>query len=492
MVVSVMGTLRGDRIFRLHYDGFWMPFAPGKLSYSYYRGVGSCNYEVNGDEMCYLDLLKEIHKNFGDEKPVSCVQFIAKGHFTYFSNDNDMLKMWDLIKPERNGLYHLFVTLATLKETPIRSKGPPKIGPNQQQHKAKPSLNKPFKPPISTNQSPIPTTSKPTSPINHEIRKSPRLTASIPTTPKAKKQRVVEVRKSPRLNHVPSNTPTTPKAPNPINVQLRKSPRLHPTPTVPMKAKKLLFGHLPEVVSNVEAEVVFNVEAEVRVEPQLTAKDVIKDWTTAIDSGVAFEDLVDNEVEDGGASEDDEVDMFIQVGVEYGPSIRLTTGYISEPSSDEEDIDFMPNPKDKGDNDDEVHDLVDEQLDLDRDNIDEDDDISSFVKLPKNLYASEEQERVEGNLSTETRWQLLPKMEWRTYKECREFMKNLAIYQKFSYEQVRNNKSMIQLKCKDKECGWRAYCTVMSDKHTFKLRNFVETHTCEADEKNRNAQTKAP
>ncbi|KAF9615955.1 hypothetical protein IFM89_027303 [Coptis chinensis] len=264
---KVMGTLRGDRIFRLHYDGFWMPFAPGKLSYSYYRGVGSCNYEVNGDEMCYLDLLKEIHKNFGDEKPVS--------------------------------------------------------------------------------------------------------------------------------------------------------------------------------------------------------------------------------FEDGGASEDDEVDMFIQVGVEYGSSIKLTIGYISEPSSDEEDIDFMPNPKDKGDNDDEVHDLVDEQLDLDGDNIDEDDDISSFVKLPKNLYASEEQERVEGNPSTETRWQLLPKMEWRTYKECREFMKNLAIYQKFSYEQVRNNKR-IQLKCKDKECGWRVYCTVMSDKHTFKLRNFVETHTYEADEKNRNAQAKAP
>ncbi|KAF9622027.1 hypothetical protein IFM89_029311, partial [Coptis chinensis] len=71
-------------------------------------------------------------------------------------------------------------------------------------------------------------------------------------------------------------------------------------------------------------------------------------------------------------------------------------------------------------------------------------------------------------------------------------MKNLAIYQKFSYEQVRNNKSRIQLKCKDKECGWRVYCTVMSDKHTFKLRNFVETHTCEADEKNRNAQAKAP
>ncbi|KAF9614752.1 hypothetical protein IFM89_020596 [Coptis chinensis] len=92
--------------------------------------------------------------------------------------------------------------------------------------------------------------------------------------------------------------PTTPKASNPINVQLRKSPRLHPTPTVPMKTKKLLFGHLAEVVSK--------VEAEVRVEPQLTAKDVIKDWTTVTDSGVAFEDLVDNEVEDGGASEDDE------------------------------------------------------------------------------------------------------------------------------------------------------------------------------------------
>ncbi|KAF9591006.1 hypothetical protein IFM89_001216 [Coptis chinensis] len=67
-------------------------------------------------------------------------------------------------------------------------------------------------------------------------------------------------------------------------------------------------------------------------------------------------------------------------------------------------------------------------------------------------------------------------------------MKNLAIYQKFSYEQVRNNKTRIHLKCKDPKCGWRVYCTVMSDKHTFKLRNYVETHTCEDDGKNKNAQ----
>ncbi|KAF9600693.1 hypothetical protein IFM89_011364 [Coptis chinensis] len=67
-------------------------------------------------------------------------------------------------------------------------------------------------------------------------------------------------------------------------------------------------------------------------------------------------------------------------------------------------------------------------------------------------------------------------------------MKNLAIYQKFSYVQVRNNKTRIHLKCKNPECGWRVYCTVMSDKHTFKLRNYVETHSCEADGKNKNAQ----
>ncbi|KAF9602462.1 hypothetical protein IFM89_028013 [Coptis chinensis] len=256
-----MGTLRGDRVFVLHYDGFWMPFAPGKVNYSMYRGVERCDYEVNGEEMCYLDLLKEIHKQFRDGKPVSCVKFIARGHLTYFSNDKDMLKMWDLIKPERDK----------------------------------------------------------------------------------------------RLNHVPSTTLTTPKAPNQTIAQLRKSPRLHPTPTTPMKAKKLYF----------EAEAV-------------------------IDSGVAFEDLVDNEVEDceGGVSEDDEVDMFIQVGDKYGPSIKLSTAYISEASSDEEDVDFVPNPIDR-DSEVEEPDLVDKQPDLDGDNNDEDDDISAFVifvKLPKNLH----------------------------------------------------------------------------------------------------------
>ncbi|KAF9600313.1 hypothetical protein IFM89_006626 [Coptis chinensis] len=158
-----------------------------------------------------------------------------------------------------------------------------------------------------------------------------------------------------------------------------------------------------------------------------------------------------------------------------------------EASSDEEDVDFVPNPIDR-DSEGEEPDLVDEQPDLDGDNNDEDDDINAFVKLPKNLYADEEQERIEGNGTTEVRLQLLPKMEWRTFKECREFMKNLAIYQKFSYVQVRNNKTRIHLKCKDPECGWRVYCTVMSDKHTFKLRNYVETHNCEADGKNKNAQ----
>ncbi|KAF9599962.1 hypothetical protein IFM89_001997 [Coptis chinensis] len=414
-----MGTLKGDRVFVLHYDGFWMPFTPGKVNYSMYRGVERCDYE-------------------------------------------DMLKMWDLIKPERDKRYHLFVTTSSFEDS---------LQPSQ----AQPSVNKPLKPPTSNKQPKILSTPKATNQSNHEVRKSPRLNlnSTVPTTPKTKKQRVVvsEVRKSPRLNHVPSTTPTTPKAPNQTIAQLRKSPRRHPTPTTPMKAKKLYF------------------EAEGMVEPQLTAEDVLKDWTTVIDSSVTFEDLVDNEVEDcdGGVNEDDEVDMFIQVGDEYGPSIKLSTAYVSEASSDEEDVDFVPNPIDR-DSEGEEPDLVDEQPDLDEDNNDEDDDISAFVKLPKNLYADEEHERIEGNGTTEVKLQLLPKMEWRTFKECREFMKNLAIYQKFSYVQVRNNKARIHLKCKDPEYGWSVYCTVMSDKHTFKLRNYVETHSCEADGKNKNAQ----
>ncbi|KAF9613393.1 hypothetical protein IFM89_008223 [Coptis chinensis] len=357
-------------------------------------------------------------------------------------NDKDMLKMWDLIKPERDKRYHLFVTPSSFEDSLQLSQAQPSVD------------NKPLKPPTSNKQPEILLTPKATNQINHEVRKSPRINLNptvptVPTTPKTKKQRVVvsEVRKSPRLNHVPSTTPTTPKAPNQTIAQLRK------------------------------------------VEPQLTAEDVLKDWTAVIDSGVAFKDLVDNEVKDceGGVIEDDEVDMFIQVGDEYGPSIKLSTDYVSEASSNEEDVDFVPNPIDK-DSEGEEPDLVDEQPDLDGDNNDEDDDISAFVKLPNNFYVDEEQEIIEENGTTEVRLQLLPKMEWRTFKECREFMKNLTIYQKFSYVQVRNNKTRIHLKCKDPECGWSVYCTVMSDKHTFKLRNYVETHSCEADGKNNNAQ----
>ncbi|KAF9616244.1 hypothetical protein IFM89_029020 [Coptis chinensis] len=270
--------------------------------------------------------------------------------------------MWDSIKPEKDKKYHLFVSALSFEDS---------LQPSE----AHPNVNKRLKPPTSNKHPKILSTPKATNQINHEVRKSPRLNLNptVPTTLKTKKQRVVvsEVRKSPRLNHVPSTTPTIPKAPNQTIVQLRKLPRLHLTPTTPMEAKKLYF------------------EAEV-------------------------EDC------DGGVSEDDEVDMFIQVGDEYGHSIKLSTAYVSEPSSDEEDVDFVPNPIDK-DSESEELDLVDEQPNLDGDNNDEDADISAFVKLPKNLYADEEHERIEGNGTTE-------------------------------------------------------------------LKNYVETHTCEADGKNKNAQ----
>ncbi|KAF9625089.1 hypothetical protein IFM89_018701 [Coptis chinensis] len=288
-----MGTLRGDRVFVLHYDGFWMPFASGKVNYSMYRGVERCDYEVNGEEMCYLDFLKEIHRQFGDDKPVSCVKFIARGHLTYFNNDKDMLKMWDLIKPERDKRYHLFVTPLSFEDS---------LQPSQ----AQPSVNKPLKPPTSNKQPKILSTPKATNQINHEVRKSPRLNLNptVLTTPKIKKkQRVVvsEVRKSPRLNHVPSITPKTPKAPNQTIAQLRKSPRLHPTPTLPMKAKNSILK--------------------------------------------------------------------LKVGWNLTHCRRCFKGL-------------------NRDNEGEEPDLVDEQPDLDGDNNDEDDDISAFVKLPKNLYCN--------------------------------------------------------------------------------------------------------
>ncbi|KAF9592196.1 hypothetical protein IFM89_012772 [Coptis chinensis] len=176
-----------------------------------------------------------------------------------------------------------------------------------------------------------------------------------------------------------------------------------------------------------------------------------------------FEDLFDNEVEEFDAG----------------------NGYISPASSDSEEEKFILNDDESDSGNDVVPELVHSEDDV------SDDEVRSFVKMAKNQYEAKDNERNDGPRNAVVGMQLVVGMEWKTHKEYRQFMKDLAIDQKFTYHQIKNDKQRLKLRCKDFECRWSVFCS-LSSKHTFKLMTFVPTHTYEADETNKYDQAKTP
>ncbi|KAF9593975.1 hypothetical protein IFM89_026646 [Coptis chinensis] len=412
-------------------------------------------------------MLKEIKIHIGDA-PVSCVKYISRGHLCSFKSDGEMLSMWDLIRAERDMKHHLFVSMVTVDIT----------RPSPVHVHLSPLTNEPHKIPSkkpTLPSSPSPSTLKSATNV-HELRRSPRF-VSIPTTLNSITTHT-EVRKS-------ITTHTSP-APPKNNFELRKSPRLNhvinldSSPPTIKSAKKLKFC---TPATKVRVQPV----SEARVEEPVDVDHVSTQGEEIVDCGMDFEDLFDNEVEefDAGVSEDDEVDRVLEVGHIFSPYVLIQNGYISAASSDSEDEKFILNDDESDSGNDVVPELVHSEDDV------SDDEVRSFVKMAKNQYEAKDNERNDGPRNAVVCMQLVVGMEWKTHKEYRQFMKDLAIDQKFTYHQIKNDKQRLKLRCKDFECRWSVFCS-LSSKHTFKLMTFVPTHTYEADETNKYDHAKTP
>ncbi|KAF9595645.1 hypothetical protein IFM89_001546 [Coptis chinensis] len=81
--------------------------------------------------------------------------------------------------------------------------------------------------------------------------------------------------------------------------------------------------------------------------------------------------------------------------------------------------------------------------------MDVDIEIDEFVKSTRNLYEAEDNERIEDPALGTTNFSLTKGMTWRTILECRKFMKDMTIAQKFSFKQKKNDKTRYKLVCKD-------------------------------------------
>ena len=68
------------------------------------------------------------------------------------------------------------------------------------------------------------------------------------------------------------------------------------------------------------------------------------------------------------------------------------------------------------------------------------------------------------------------KMEWRTMKNCRIFMRKHVIQYKFEYKQKKNDNLIIELVCKDPKCKWRVYVRRVPHEQTTLLRAYVSEH----------------
>ncbi|KAF9602496.1 hypothetical protein IFM89_028510 [Coptis chinensis] len=132
--MSVMANpLRGEKVYVIHYDGFW-----GKM--------------ISGADV-----------------GISAVKYIFGGYLCTICNDVDVLKMWDTIKIERDGKYHIFISLLAIPTSP--------------------SI---YTTPVSTNKQLTPRQSPRVNPSNHTTPNLTHVTSPLPLSPVGKNSDVGE------------------------------------------------------------------------------------------------------------------------------------------------------------------------------------------------------------------------------------------------------------------------------------------------------------
>ncbi|KAF6152565.1 hypothetical protein GIB67_013012 [Kingdonia uniflora] len=108
-----------------------------------------------------------------------------------------------------------------------------------------------------------------------------------------------------------------------------------------------------------------------------------------------------------------------------------------------------------------------------------------LAKEYDNIFA-EEEDAVHSVPPQPTYGELRVGMEWATVYECRAYIRQWSIMNKFEYYQEKNKNYRIRLFCIDENCEWMFYARRTIDGHTFTLRkNSNLKHTCSSRAKNR-------
>ncbi|KAF6134413.1 hypothetical protein GIB67_038152 [Kingdonia uniflora] len=108
-----------------------------------------------------------------------------------------------------------------------------------------------------------------------------------------------------------------------------------------------------------------------------------------------------------------------------------------------------------------------------------------LAKEYDNIF-SEEEDTVHSVPPQPTYGELRVGMEWVTVYECRTYIRQWSIMNKFEYYQEKNENYRVILFCIDENCEWMFYARRTTDGHTFTLRKSSNLkHTCSSGTKNR-------
>ncbi|KAF6149214.1 hypothetical protein GIB67_026070 [Kingdonia uniflora] len=107
-------------------------------------------------------------------------------------------------------------------------------------------------------------------------------------------------------------------------------------------------------------------------------------------------------------------------------------------------------------------------------------DNKDFVMGSSNLHEIEDHEDEEPFLPPQAPESMLTiGMEWPNISECRSFMRNFAITQRFTFRQKKNKSRMIRYVCKERpSCPWWVFITKLNYGHTMTLKRGHFIHEC--------------
>ncbi|KAF9591730.1 hypothetical protein IFM89_006076 [Coptis chinensis] len=411
----------GKRKFVVHLGGLWKDVTPGLICLADYSAGLRRILTLEGDELNWIDFIKEVQM-FVPRKKMSSVQCILAGHLCVLGTDQQLMLMWENIMVESDYRFHLFVSYdhQIVQGTTDNWEKDSRIMGIMPTHDSNP-IPTPQSNPMPTPQSnPMPT-----------FQSNPMLT--------------------PQSNHMPtfqSNPMSSPDS-NPMH-----SPDSSPVNIFD------LTKPINESTLNDYVDLTKEIPKKPKRKRKLYKKKRcnVKDFESQSEDEYIVEPTMDPHLESTGEA--------------YVIDIDDETIHV------EEEIEFQSQSEDTHDigaNDVDVDKVidVDREITFEHDIVDNDDE---FVKSTRNLYEAEDNERIEDPTLGTTNFSLTKGMTWRTILECRKFMKDMAITQKFSFKQKKNDKTRYKLVCKDPECKWFVNCSRKVDGHTLKLIKIKPTN----------------